>query len=87
MADYCYIDDTLEKKEVVEALKKSMEHCLNERERKVLTMHYGLEGDKMTLKEIGKILGVGQSRVGQMEGHALRKLRHPGTGLVRCIRG
>ncbi len=34
-------------------------------------------GRKLTLEEIGKVMGVTRERVRQIEAHALRKLRHP----------
>jgi len=47
---------------------------LTEREADILKMRYS---EKMTLKQIGKIYGIGQERVRQIEAKALRKMRHP----------
>lgn len=48
---------------------------LKEQERLVLTYRFGLcDGKKMTLEEIGKILGVTRERVRYIEGKALYKL-------------
>lgn len=48
---------------------------LKEKERLVLTYRFGLcDGKKMTLEEIGKILGVTRERVRYIEGKALYKL-------------
>ena len=51
---------------------------LNERERKVLIMRFGLEdGIPRTLEDVGKEFQVTRERVRQIEAKALRKLRHP----------
>ncbi|MCB9639410.1 MAG: sigma-70 family RNA polymerase sigma factor [Myxococcales bacterium] len=64
-----------------QSLKEQMHKFLEElddRERKVLTMRFGLEdGIPHTLEEIGKQLNVTRERVRQLEMKALRKLRHP----------
>ena len=52
--------------------------ALTERERKVLTLRFGLEdGKARTLEEVGKIFNVTRERIRQIEAKALRKLRHP----------
>ena len=51
---------------------------LNEREREVLAMRYGLkDGVQHTLEEISRELNVSRERIRQIEAKALRKLRHP----------
>jgi RNA polymerase primary sigma factor len=62
-------------------LKEQMEDILgslNERERKVLEMRFGLkDGQGRTLEEVGQAFGVTRERIRQIEAKALRKLRHP----------
>lgn len=55
---------------------------LNERERKVITMRFGLMKDDSdrTLEEIGTELKVTRERVRQIEASALKKLKHPKVG-------
>jgi RNA polymerase primary sigma factor len=51
---------------------------LTGRERRVLQLRFGLEdGRARTLEEVGKEFNVTRERIRQIEGKALRKLRHP----------
>ncbi len=64
-----------------ELLREQMRDALailEDREREVLEMRFGLkDGQSRTLEEVGKELGVTRERVRQIETKALRKLRHP----------
>jgi len=55
---------------------------LNEREREVIKMRFGLMDDRSerTLEEIGQELKVTRERVRQIESSAIKKLRHPNIG-------
>ena len=61
------LDDESEKQELIEALSE-----LPERERNMLSLYY-YEG--LTLKEIGQVMGVSESRVSQIHGKGLSILR------------
>jgi len=51
---------------------------LTEREKRVLQLRFGLkDGRTRTLEEVGKEFSVTRERIRQIEGKALRKLRHP----------
>ena len=51
---------------------------LNERERKIVELRYGLtDGCPRTLEEVGHQYNVTRERIRQIEAKALRKLRHP----------
>lgn len=61
-----------------EQIKTAMS-ILNEKERKIIEMRYGLNGynAQYTLQEIGEVFGVSRERVRQIESRALKKLRNP----------
>lgn len=51
---------------------------LTPREARILRMRYGLDGGKgYTLEEVGLKFGLTRERIRQIEGKALRQLRHP----------
>jgi RNA polymerase primary sigma factor len=62
-------------------LKEQVERVLgtlNDRERRVLQLRFGLEdGRSRTLEEVGLEFSVTRERIRQIEAKALRKLRHP----------
>ncbi len=58
-----------------DAIRAAMQH-LSERERKVLTLYYGLDGgESKTLSEIAVMFGVSRERVRQLRDRALGRLR------------
>ncbi len=62
---------SLEREELRTALIERLEE-LNENERLVITLYYY---EKLTLKEIGKVLEISESRVSQIHSKAILKLR------------
>jgi RNA polymerase primary sigma factor len=64
----------LDKNEVLDTVLNT----LSEREASILKMRFGI-GVKQpqTLEDVGEILNISKERVRQLEGKALRKLRHP----------
>src|SRR5450756_3054269 len=70
-------------------LKEQVAAVLNSltgRERRVLQLRFGLEdGRARTLEEVGTEFHVSRERIRQIEGTALRKLRHPSRS--RKLRG
>jgi RNA polymerase primary sigma factor len=53
-------------------------HSLNEREKKVIQLRFGLaDGHAHTLEEVGQEFGVTRERIRQIESKTLSKLRHP----------
>ena len=61
--------DALQRLEVRRALRR-----LPDRERRVLELRFGLDGDPQPLETIGKELGISRERVRQVEGDAMARL-------------
>lgn len=66
-------------------LKNTLEEMLsglNERQQRILRLHYGLEdGICHSLENIGKLLGISKERARQIEHQAMDKLREAGADL------
>ncbi|MCI6642279.1 MULTISPECIES: RNA polymerase sigma factor RpoD [Campylobacter] len=73
--------DQILKNDLKEQIDKVLDQ-LNERERAVIRMRFGLLDDESdrTLEEIGKELSVTRERVRQIEASAIKKLKHPKVG-------
>jgi RNA polymerase primary sigma factor len=68
-------EDSAIRAQMADEVERAMS-ALNEREREVLRLRYGLGLDhEMTLEEIGRRLSVTRERVRQIEQGALRKMR------------
>ncbi|MGI6457018.1 MAG: FliA/WhiG family RNA polymerase sigma factor [bacterium] len=63
--------DTIQQEEVIELLTQAIEN-LPEKERLVVVMYYN---DELTLREIGEVLGVTESRICQLHTKAMMRLR------------
>ncbi|MBP5353725.1 MAG: RNA polymerase sigma factor RpoD [Lachnospiraceae bacterium] len=84
LGDFLEDDKTLQPEEAVassflhEQLMESMKQALTDRERAVIELRYGLNGEApKTLEEVGKIFKVTRERIRQIEAKAIRKLHHP----------
>jgi len=60
-----------------EAVRRALD-TLSERERHILELRFGFEGDSQTLDAVARELGLTRERVRQIEGHALAKLARGG---------
>lgn len=68
-------EEALEQESVTAALASSVEN-LPERERLVISLYYT---DELNMREIGEVLGVSESRVCQLHGQALARIRSRST--------
>lgn len=63
-----------------EDLAQALRH-LSDRERRIIDLRYGLaDGQRRTLEEVGRVLGMTRERARQIESEALRRLRAPDVG-------
>ena len=68
--------EDLSRREDIQRLRSALEHCLTEREQRVVAMRYGLGGGKpLRQQEVADSLGISRSYVSRIEKHALEKLR------------
>ncbi len=81
-ADYALINESLQM-EISRALE-----ILNERERDIIEMSFGINQPEMTLEEIGDRFGLTRERVRQIREKAIRKLRATSkTSILRQFLG
>ena len=71
--------EDIEKNMIEETVHKELESMLNvldDREKEIIKMRYGLDDQEpKTLEEVGEILGISRERVRQLEQRALKKLK------------
>ncbi len=76
IADQSDISDEIDTKLKLEKLKVIMPVCLDEREKEIIRLRYGIGGcEELTQKEIAAKLGISRSYVSRIEKSALIKLR------------
>ena len=71
------LGEELDRKVLLERTLRLVKNALDERERQIITMRYGLFGleRSYTQKEIATLLGISRSYVSRLEKSALEKLR------------
>ena len=68
--------DRIELSDNIKKLAELVEKLLDEREKEIIKMRYGLlTGQEITQREIGQMLGISRSYVSRIEKRALLKLR------------
>ena len=70
------MQERLDAREACENVRRCVDKCLSERERLVITLRYGLAGEKpQTQREVANRCGISRSYVSRIEKHALHTLR------------
>src|SRR5262249_9117753 len=64
-----------------QSVRRAIEQ-LPERQRRIVQMRYGFDGETVSLEKIGKELGITRERVRQLEREALSKLANELDGIV-----
>jgi RNA polymerase primary sigma factor len=68
--------DTALNNDIKKQVRKMLDSCLTQREKKVLKMRYGIDvSSDHTLEDVGKDFGVTRERIRQIEVKALKKLK------------
>ena len=76
IADNSDIAEEIDKKIKLEKLRVIIHGCLDEREKKIIIMRYGIGGTpELTQRDISKRLNISRSYVSRIEKSALEKLR------------
>ena len=70
------LDEQICENELCTELRQVIANTLDERERQIITLRYGLDGrEGRTQKETAALCGISRSYVSRLEKHALEKLR------------
>jgi RNA polymerase sigma factor (sigma-70 family) len=69
------IDETVDRRQLIETVQEVIGELPKERDRRVICMYFGIGEEKKTQKEIARELKIGQSRVWQVIFKIERKLR------------
>ena len=80
LMDVIRVDDNmleeLSAKDAGRSVRECVERCLDDREKMVITLRYGLTGDApLTQREIAQQCGISRSYISRIEKKALEKLR------------
>ncbi|MBN1880199.1 RNA polymerase sigma factor RpoD/SigA [bacterium] len=73
--DRIIVDDKVIKDEFVDDVELLLT-CLPEREKEILRLHFGFDGDPYTLQQIGDRFNLTRERIRQIERRAIEKLRN-----------
>ena len=68
--------EQIEKAENISLVQKYVAQSLNEREKEILILRYGLSNnDELTQKDVADLLGISQSYISRLEKKIIKKLR------------
>ena len=76
VSEDCDLLEQVSTRQTIQQLRSCMEVCLNEQERLVVRLRYGLDGTApLRQREVAQITGISRSYVSRIEKRALQKLR------------
>ena len=76
IADEVNIADEIDKKAKLQRLQVLLQNALDDREKEVIRLRYGIGSDKeLTQREVAKLLGISRSYVSRIETSVLKRLR------------
>jgi RNA polymerase primary sigma factor len=87
IADNTFIrpDEDIYSEEVLKSQLEKTLSVLSERERDIISMYFGLDGQPMTLEQIGEEYGLTKERIRQVKQKSLRRLRANSDNLFEFI--
>lgn len=74
LSDGSFKTDSSDVSEKIDAVNQILD-TLDEREKKIIKLSFGVGGEEKTIEEISEVLGLGKERVRQIREGAMRKLR------------
>ena len=76
IADEVNVADEIDKKAKLQRLKVLLQTSLDDREKEIIKLRYGIGADKeLTQREVAKLLGISRSYVSRIETSVLKRLR------------
>ena len=76
IADEVNIADEIDKKAKLQRLQVLLQNALDDREKEVIRLRYGIGSDKeLTQREVARLLGISRSYVSRIETSVLKRLR------------
>ncbi len=76
VCEECDLMEQVSSREMAVQLRRAMKTCLTDQERQVVTLRYGLDGQRpKRQREVAEVTGISRSYVSRIEKRALQKLR------------
>ena len=76
VSEDCDLLEQVTNREMAGHVRQAVERCLNDQERQVIRLRYGLQGNPpLRQREVAQITGISRSYVSRIEKRALEKLR------------
>ena len=76
VAEDCDLLEQISAREQIGQLRKAVERCLNDVERQVIVLRYGLNGQSpKRQREVAQVTGLSRSYISRIEKKALQKLQ------------